>query len=295
MAIQIDRMKLADLGNPTALASAVLQQLGAPVFPTPIEDIAFGCGITAIEKLQTNGFEGALITTATKAEGIILVNQHNIPTRRRFTVGHELGHFLNPWHVPPDGGFMCTQQHMLYAEHRKEKDRLGMEAEANEFAAEILMPPTLFKAQLRRTRVEPSTEAVSRVADDFNVSVLAAARRMADLRKDCAIVLSRDGAISQIHRGAEFPFITLNVGQPIPRNSITRTQSGEPGTHSDTDEVEPNTWTDAPVLRGTQFVEQVLIQGSGFRITLLVLDDSECEDAEHEASLVESWTPRFRR
>ena len=64
MAIQIDRIELADLGNPTAIAIAVLKQLGESVFPTPIEDIAYGCGITDIQQLQTKGFEGALITTA---------------------------------------------------------------------------------------------------------------------------------------------------------------------------------------------------------------------------------------
>lgn len=293
MTIQIDRMELADIGNPTALAVAVLGQLGEPRFPTPIEEIAFGCGITDIKQLETKGFEGALLTTAAKADGVILVNKQNIQTRRRFTVGHELGHFLNPWHVPPDGGFMCTIEHMLSADLRQQ-GRLGMEAQANEFAAEILMPAALFKQQLRITRAEPSTEAIIKVADDFEVSAQAAARRMADLRKDCAIIVSHDGVICSIHRGANFPFITLAVTHAVPRKSVTKAYCGEDGAHSDVEEIEPDEWTTTSVKSGTQFLEQVLVQGKGFRLTLLVLDESECEDDEvaHERA---EWKPRFHR
>ena len=294
MVIKIDRMELADLGNPTALASAVLQQLGAPAFPTPIEQIAYGCGITEIARLQPQGFEGALITNPAKSEGIILVNKLNMPQRRRFTVGHELGHYLNPWHLPPEGGFKCTAQDMITSEKQAERNRQRMEVEANEFAAEVLMPAALFRARLRATRAEPSTEAFCTVADEFEVSALASGRRMVDLRKDCALVLSQEGRILQLHRGGEFPFITRAIGDHVPPHSITKRIQGEPQEHSDTDEVDPEVWTQASVARGAKFSEQVYFQGSNFRLTLLVLDDSECEAVEEEDELIRSYAPRFR-
>jgi Zn-dependent peptidase ImmA (M78 family) len=45
-------------------------------------------------------FEGALLTTAERDTGAIVVNKNASPQRQRFTLAHELGHLLNPWHVP---------------------------------------------------------------------------------------------------------------------------------------------------------------------------------------------------
>lgn len=297
MPIQIDRMSLADVPpNAKELAAAVLKQLGEPMFPTPIEEIAIGCGITDIKQLTINGFEGALLTSKNKNDGVILVKKHNIPTRRRFTVGHELGHFLNPWHEPPPEGFMCTTEQMLYSDRKETKDRQQMEAQANEFAAEVLMPPELFMKQFRRAGGDLTTKIVAKVADDFEVSKLATARRLVDLRKDCAAILSHDGVIEQIYRGDEFPFITLMRGQQIPRGSITKKQQGEPGTHSEIEETETATWTIKETKRGLQFLEQVLIQSNGYRLSLLTLDESECEDEEDEWVREQSeWNPTLHK
>ena len=42
--MQVDRMALADLGNPTAIAEAVLKQLGTITNPIPVTEIAFASG-----------------------------------------------------------------------------------------------------------------------------------------------------------------------------------------------------------------------------------------------------------
>jgi hypothetical protein len=42
---------------------------------TPVEDIARKLDITDIRELETEGFEGGLVTDAEKSSGVILVNQ----------------------------------------------------------------------------------------------------------------------------------------------------------------------------------------------------------------------------
>jgi Zn-dependent peptidase ImmA (M78 family) len=292
MPIQIDRMELGDEANPKKLAAAVLAQIPEVTFPIPVENIARGCGITDIAVMTTQGFEGALITNDTKMEGVILVNKRNDPHRRRYTVGHELGHLLNPWHLPTPDGFHCTSQHMLHADASGAADRWKMEAQANEFAAELLMPPEAFKQQFRRVGGEVSIQAVIKLSNEFEVSKLAAARRIISLRKECALILSHEGVIKQIYRSEDFPFITLKPGLGVPKDTITKRYRGEPSTYSEIEETDPGSWTTTATKRGLQFLEQVLAQSTGYRLTLLSLDESECgDDDDEEVRQRSEWNP----
>jgi hypothetical protein len=157
------------------------------------------------------------------------------------------------------------------------------------------MPPAIFKAALRRAGGDPTTQVLKKVAAAASVSVLAAGRRLVDIRKDCAVVLSSSGVIEQIYRGADFPFITLDHGQPLPRGSISKRFNGAQGDHSEIEDEDPATWTTTKTERGVKFMEQVLVQGNGYRLTIIALDDSDCEDEEDaEVSRRSSWNPNLR-
>lgn len=62
----------------------------------------------------------------------ILVNASAPPTRRKFTLAHELGHIVIPWHT----GTIVSH----LDPHQADAAYMQMEAEANRFAAELLMP-----------------------------------------------------------------------------------------------------------------------------------------------------------
>lgn len=74
----------------------------------PVEELARLAGIAKIEAFASEGFEGALLTNATKSEGAIFYSARGPRARQRFTIGHELGHFLLPWHR--QASFQCTAQ-----------------------------------------------------------------------------------------------------------------------------------------------------------------------------------------
>lgn len=64
----------------------------------------------------------------------ILINQWQVENRKRFTVAHELGHVILPWHA---GSIACAPTSTdAYSNILIDK----MEKEANLFAAEVLMP-----------------------------------------------------------------------------------------------------------------------------------------------------------
>jgi len=96
---------------PSASQRPSTNQLGLAKGPVPVAAIAAALDIVEIRTAATRGLEGALVTTEERSEGIIMVRAGATSQRRRFTVGHELGHFLNPEHkTTTETGFACTEK-----------------------------------------------------------------------------------------------------------------------------------------------------------------------------------------
>lgn len=115
--------------------------------------------------------------------GVVLVNAHDILTRRRFTLAHELGHFL--LHRPVNQrGILRYDLSVEKGGDLSKKDLEQIEAEAHAFAADLLMPEPWvrcwFETQDRGGAISPGL-AGSRLASRFLVSRQAADRRVADL------------------------------------------------------------------------------------------------------------------
>lgn len=272
----LDRIELADIGNPRRMAAGVLGLLPDVVFPLPVEDIALALEIRRIVDFDTEAFEGALLTDEAKSNCTILVRAGTRPERRRFTVGHELGHYLMPLHIPTGDGFRCTQTDLRQGESTTTRGNSAWEAEANTFAAELLMPPKEFKQRLRNAR-GPSLEALVSMCADFGVSKTAGGRRMTQLADDpCALLISKDGVIQQTYRHDNFPFVGLKKGMPIPRDAQARTFRESPGSISDVEETDPSGWQ-LRERRGLELYQQVMAQANGWGITLLTaeIDDDD--------------------
>lgn len=293
--LTIDRMELADTGQSMKLAELVVEQVQSQVvklLPMPIEQVAQACGITEFHELSFDGFEGGLIQNAEKTQGYILVKAGSREDRRRFTVAHELGHFLNPYHVTPVGvdKLLCTNQHMK-AQGRSSDPRLGMEAQANEFAANVLMPEKPLRT-VSNLWGSPQVQAILDLQTLCNVSKEAAARRFLDLHGDpCAVVFSKDGKVRYPLTRGGFPFIELTQGQSVPRGSLTATFEGLPGTVSEQEEADPHQWLPTREAQRWQLWEEVLIQQDGYRMTLLV---AEMNSFDEDEDIERRWAPRFR-
>lgn len=267
----LDRIELADIGNPRKMAVGVLGLLPSVEFPLPIEEIALALEIRQIIEFETSAFEGALLTDEAKSDCTVLVRKGLRPERRRFTVGHELGHYLMPLHIPVGDGFRCTTENFRQEESPTVRGRAAWEAEANTFAAELLMPPKEFNQRLRSAR-GPSVEALVSVCNDFGVSKISGGRRMTQLADDaCALIVSKDGVIKQIYRHDDFPFVGLKHGMAVPRDALIRSFREPKDSISDIDETDPSGWQ-LRERRGLELYEQVLVQGDGWGVTLLTVE-----------------------
>jgi Zn-dependent peptidase ImmA (M78 family) len=293
--MKVSRIDLADFGSPERIVQGILDLEPQLPIPVPVKELALQLDIISIEALETEGFEGGLLTDANKAEGIILVNESSRPRRRRFTIGHEPGHFLMPTHLPKkDDGFLCSFDDMRRADARPGDRAAEMEVEANRFAALLLMPTPVFRRDMRR-RKGAELEHVVELSDKYDTSREATARRYVDLHDEpIAAVVSHQGRIQRCHRHKEFPFLETRNGSALPRDCPTSRIDKPVGTISNWDEVDAALWL--PSERGRRLptlYEQVLVQQDGYRLTLLSI---ETEDEEgYEETITEAWTPRFRR
>ena len=294
--MKLDRIEIADESNPAKLAAAVINQLSELNGAVPVHEIALALDIIDIQPLETAGFEGGLITDEAKAEGIILYNGNSPQRRQKFSIAHELGHFLSPWHRPADGmEFMCSSQDMSRFGEKVEDRAARMEVEANQFAAELLLPRKLLHRDIRRL-AGIDLEHVLRISDKYDISREATARRYVDLCDEpCAVIFSHEGRVRYPYRNRHFPFVEISAGDLIPRDSIAARSDLQEGKVSDWSETDGSTWLVAN--RGTPsrpLVEQTLLQHAGYRVTLVTFADDE-EAIDDDIDYEEAWAVRFKR
>ena len=155
-------------------------------------------------------------------------------------------------------------------ENNRDADRAKkIEAEANRFAARLLMRPNRIRANLRSR--QPDLTEVVRLAGEFNVSKAAMARSYVDAhRETLALVVVLNGRIEQAHRPDDFPWIEPNIGQPVPQDSLAHDQRLLPGQTTALEECDPETWLGSSAARKVETLsEQVLAQRDGWAMVLL--------------------------
>jgi len=127
-------------------------------------------------------------STATGKAIATISDRIELPGQRRFALAHEIGHHLI--HVNDNPNWDCTGLDLIAQHHGPH-----LEVEANVFAAELLMPESLYREAC--VGCVPSHEALSNLAGLFSVSLTAAAYRYVEVgNHPCALVMSKDGRIS---------------------------------------------------------------------------------------------------
>ncbi len=272
----ISRLDLDGLGSPADIAARIHQLDPDLPLDFSIEALCAQLDIVGIQLTDTSAYEAALIMDANKAAGSILLARNSSPKRRRFSIGHELGHFLIPTHMPREGqGFSCSHADLRLADTRERDRHKRIEAEANRFAAHLLMPPARIRAGLKLH--QPDLADVVKLAREFNVSKEAMARSYAEAhRATLAVVIVQNGRIDRMYRPDDFPWIEPARGGAVPNDSIAFDHGLAPGAISEMEECEPETWLGYSGRRKVEVLsEQVLSQEHGYATVLLHAELSE--------------------
>ena len=132
-----------------AAAEGLLGRLNIRKTPIPIEEIARALDMQ-ISRAPSTEFSGLLIRKDGRA--LIGINSSEAPVRQRFTIAHEIGHFI------------LHPQQDAFVDHRKE--RTGGEAkpprerQADMFAAALLMPRQNLLKDFRKLAKDGYTENI---------------------------------------------------------------------------------------------------------------------------------------
>lgn len=132
-------------------------------YPFPIDADGITIGIGETEKPQ------------------ILINSIKAEIRQRFTLAHELGHIIIPWHT----GTIVSHCDGVVGEF----EYRAMETEANKFAAELLMPTDWLLSEF--SKFVDFGEYVINVTEKSQVS--------------------RDAALIKIHGTVSAPIVTVQI------------------------------------------------------------------------------------
>lgn len=159
-----------------------------------LEAIAYDAGaLVRYERLD--GCEARIIGVGNRA--VISVDPTRGHRRKRFSTGHELGH----WRHHRGKSFKCRPEDIggnVLGENHPERV-------ADAYSADLLLPTYLFRPLARQFR-HSTLEAVDSLSDTFDVSITATARRFIDWGPEPAMLVCHTAKGRKwFHRSRDIP------------------------------------------------------------------------------------------
>lgn len=282
-------------------AEQFLRDEGIASLPIDVIEIAESRGILVQGKPGTAPGVSGMLVRAGDEFGILYATHINSLGFQRFSIAHELGHYLLEGHIDhilPKDGTHVSEAGFTSAN--------PFELEADHFAAGLLMPSTLFQAELRK--VNDGLDAIEALSGECITSLTATAIRYAELTRAAAAVIVTTGqhldycrlsdGIKSI-KGLNW----LKKGSIVPADTETARLNASPGliarAERSSAEIDLRTWLGGD--HRVDALEEVIGLGTyGRTLTVLTCPGVEdqlygYDDEDNEERLIESWTPRFRR
>jgi Zn-dependent peptidase ImmA (M78 family) len=167
--------------------------------------IAAEHGVLILEK-PIHGAAARLISES--GTGVVVVDQDIKEWgKKRFAAAHEFGHFVLHRNKTPVK--VCTDDSFFEWYSKSE-----IEPESNAFAAELLMPESMFTARCK-CRV-PGFSIVEKLAEDFETTLTATAIRFTQFTNQaCALIASKNSKVKWFFLNELFPYRVIGVGSKV--------------------------------------------------------------------------------
>lgn len=131
------------------LVERLLNEQGIQSAPVPVEELARARGVDVRYESADDKLSGFLIRDLKHRRAVIGVNSSHHKHRQRFTIAHELGHFLLH---EGEKVYVDRADYVFQVKLCNDDSSKGInveEKEANLFAAEILLPQSFLKKHLK--------------------------------------------------------------------------------------------------------------------------------------------------
>lgn len=156
-------------------AAELLEENGITEAPVDVEVIAESLNISIRRTPTEDELSGFLL----RKEGgptVIGVNTNHHPNRQRFTIGHEIGHFILHQH----NDLHVDRVVVKLRSELSSKGENSEEIEANRFAAELLMPQSMLERDIQELTSNDVNDdrVIQHLAKRYGVSVNAMTNRL---------------------------------------------------------------------------------------------------------------------
>lgn len=152
-------------------AAEILQAHGLYRVPVDVDALAMSLSLQVNYTALDDDYSGLLVIRSGQAVAHINSKQH--PNRQRFSLAHEIGHFVlhEQQQTSKDGAYVDKAMRLYHRADRLANQNAGMEREANLFASELLMPEELLRSKILDEGYDLEDEAdVARLAIVLRVS-----------------------------------------------------------------------------------------------------------------------------
>ena len=152
--------------------------------PVPVDVLIRAQGIEIARNRFDDETSGLIYVDPETRHAVVGLNISHSKTRQRFTLAHELGHFL--LHKRSSSGLHVDDSDFFikFRDHHSSDGSDREEREANSFAAELLMPSSLLERDVKKLREGLSLSdetTVRKLASRYGVSLQALTFRLVNL------------------------------------------------------------------------------------------------------------------
>jgi Zn-dependent peptidase ImmA (M78 family) len=146
-------------------ATRLLEELEIEAVPVPVDQVARHLGADVVYRAFEGDVSGMVYRS--RQEKVIGVNSSHAPNRQRFTMAHEIGHLV--LHRGQEVYVDNFESRVNWRDGASDR----VEAEANAFAAELLMPRSIVNREVSRAMQDEAIspkQLVAAMAKSFRVS-----------------------------------------------------------------------------------------------------------------------------
>lgn len=226
--------------------------------------IAFTLGVT-VKESPLVGCEARIIGAGERA--IVTVNSKSNLERKRFSLGHELGH----WQLHRGRSFLCLPQDIGNPQDKTKR----LERQADSFSADLLMPWFLFRP-IAASYPHANFKTVSEVAARFKTSLTATSLRLIDSNSFPALLVCHD------HHGRQWFKSSRDVpSRWFPRDRVEPESTafsllyGKGSKPSSPAKVDATAWFDRPEAENFEVIEHTIRISEGKVLCIIELFDEE--------------------
>lgn len=158
-------------------AERLLEECNALRAPIPLESVIRHLDLVS-QARPLGDASGVLVVE--NGRGLIGYNASHSTVRQRFTIAHEIGHYV--LHVKSRQQRLFVDKSVFKRDDDSSTGNDAEEVEANKFAAALLMPAVLVRSEIAKQGLDlDDEEDVATLARRFNVSAAAMSFRLENL------------------------------------------------------------------------------------------------------------------